>query len=378
MATDQKVKVLQFICPTGLFGAERWILALAKYFVSHPEIDCRLVISQEHPDQNIAVYDKFRELGLTAYKVPMRGKFDPFGIWRLAKLLKKEKIDIIHTHGYKSDILGLLAARISRKKIVATPHGFENVKDLKLQLFIKLGCMALKRCDAVAPLSDELQNDMSRIKMNPEKVHLITNGVDLDEVESVRSSSGLPSKEFAGDEKIIGYVGQLAFRKNIDALINTFDLLYKERQDVRLLLIGDGPLRKDLEQKAQLLESGSHIEFLGYRDDRLQYVKQMDIFCMTSSLEGIPRCVMEAMAMGTPAVAFQIPGIDKLIIDKETGLLAPYGDIKALVRGWQMILSDQEFAAQIGTVGRRHILDNFSARRMADEYTALYRKMLII
>lgn len=376
MATDRKVKVLQFICPTGLFGAERWILALAKYFISHPEVDCKLAISQEHPAQNIAVYDKFREFGLTAYKVKMTGKFDPISILRLAKLLNVEKFDIIHTHGYKSDILGLLAARISRKKIIATPHGFENVKDPKLQFFIKLGCMALKHCDAVSPLSDELQNDMSRIKVKPEKVHLITNGVDLDEVERIRSSTDLPTKEFQRNEKIIGYVGQLAFRKNIAALINTFDQIYKVRQDVRLLLIGDGPLRKDLEEKVQLLESGPHIEFLGYRDDRLQFVKQMDIFCMTSSLEGIPRCMMEAMAMGKPVVAFQIPGIDKLIIDKETGLLAPYGNIEQLVQSWQIILSDQEFAAKIGMAGRRHILEHFSARRMADEYAALYKKML--
>lgn len=374
--TLQKIRILHFICPAGLFGAERWILALAKNYINNPEVDCRLAVSSETQNQNISVYEKYREFGLHAYKVSMKGRFDPNGIWSLKKLIEREGIDIIHTHGYKSDIFGLIAAKLTRKKIVATSHGFENVKDLKLQFFIKLGGIALRYCDAVSPLSAELTNDIARIKVKPEKIHLIINGVDLDEVETFRSAQNEPAKEFQRKEKIIGYIGQLASRKNIATLIDAFDLLYKVRKDVRLLLIGDGPLRNDLEQKAKLLESGSHIEFLGYRDDRLQFVKHMDIFCMTSSLEGIPRCMMEAMAMGRPAVAFQIPGIDKLIIDKETGLLATYGDIEALVKSWQIILSDQEFAAKVGMAGRRHILEHFSARRMADEYAVLYKKML--
>lgn len=373
----KRIRILHFICPTGLFGAERWILALARNYVNHTEVDCRLAISHETHNQNISVYEKYIKLGLPAYKVLMKGRFDPNGIWSLKKLIEREEIDIIHTHGYKSDILGLIAAKITGKKILATPHGFENVKDLKLQFFIKLGCIALRSCDAVAPLSEDLINDMVRIKVMPEKVHLIVNGVDLDEVEKFRYAWNVPGKECQRGERLIGYIGQLAYRKNIGALIDAFDLLYKKRKDVRLLLIGDGPLRKDLEKKAQLLDSGSNIDFLGYRDDRLQFVKQMDLFCMTSSLEGIPRCAMEAMAMGTPTVAFRIPGIDKLIIDKETGLLVPYGDIEALVESWQMILSDQEFAEKIGTLGRRHIFEHFSARRMADEYAGLYKKMLM-
>ena len=80
--------------------------------------------------------------------------------------------------------------------------------------------------------------------------------------------------------------------------------------------------------------------------------------------------------MGTPTAAFLISGIDKLIIDKETGLLAEYGDTEALKKSWQQILSDQKFAEKIGSAGRKHILDHFSAQRMADEYAVLYHRML--
>ena len=100
----------------------------------------------------------------------LKGRFDPMIIMRLSRLIRQNKIDIIHTHGYKSDILGLLAARITGIKAVSTPHGFENAPDLKLQTFIRLGCAALKRFDYVAPLSEELKSDMLRIKVNRSKI----------------------------------------------------------------------------------------------------------------------------------------------------------------------------------------------------------------
>ena len=157
----KKINVMQFICPAGFYGAERWILALAKNF-DRKQINCHLAVTHESPDQNIAIYHRFQSLGLPAHKITMQGRFDPAGINRLAKLIKAEKIDILHTHGYKSDLLGIIAARLAGIKIIATPHGFENAKDFKLQLFIKMGTMSLKFFDVVAPLSEGIQNDLYR------------------------------------------------------------------------------------------------------------------------------------------------------------------------------------------------------------------------
>jgi len=159
-------------------------------------------------------------------------------------------------------------------------------------------------------------------------------------------------------------------------MLDTFDLLYKKHKDIRLFLVGDGPMRKELEKRAMMLASGDKIEFLGYRKDRLRIIKEMDLFCMTSSLEGIPRCMMEAMAMGTPVAAFNIPGVDKLIIPEETGLMAEFGDVEGLKQCWERILFDEAFAKGLAKNGRQHILEHFSAKRMAEEYTELYREVL--
>ncbi len=367
----RKLNVLQFICPAGFYGAEMWILALAKHL--DPDlVNCQLAITRESEDQNIEVFNRFQQLGLGAHQIKVNGRFDPGSILKLARLLKREKIDIIHTHGYKSDILGLLAARLANVKIVATPHGFENVKDLKLQLFIRLGCFALRFCDGVAPLSEDLFAEIQRFKVKKEKIRLIINGVDLAETQAALTAS--TSLFFTENrEKKIGYVGQIAHRKNIGDMIKAFDVLHEDHPEVSLVLVGDGPMRDELEKMSHTLPSASRIKFLGYRKDRLRIVKELDVFSMTSSLEGIPRCMMEAMSMGIPSVAFRIPGVDKLIIHGVTGLMADYGNVEELKKCWEKLLLDDEYSYQIAENGKQHVLNNFSAQRMAEEYVEMFQ-----
>ena len=222
----RKINVLQFICPAGFYGAEMWILALAKNL--DPErVNCQLAITRESDEQNIEIYNRFQELGLYAHQIKINSRFDPMAIIKLCKLIKRNNVDIIHTHGYKSDIIGIIAAEISGIKAVATPHGFENAKDFKLQMFIRLGCMAFKYFDFVAPLSEELRSDILVHKVRPERIRLIVNGVDLTEVEAEKREN-LPLLFPHSEEKRIGYIGQIAHRKNIGDMLDTFDLLYKK------------------------------------------------------------------------------------------------------------------------------------------------------
>jgi glycosyltransferase involved in cell wall biosynthesis len=370
-----KMNVLHFICPTGLHGAEMWILALAKNLDS-AKVNCQLAVTLETGNQNIEVYNRFCAMGLEAHKLEMRGRFDPRGIMKLCRLIRQNNIHIIHTHGYKSDIFGFIAARITGIKAVSTPHGFENSKDFKLKFFIYIGCLALRYFDRIAPLSEELEFDMHRIGVASRRIRLIMNGVDLDEIESERKKNSHPIYSDPG-EKRIGYVGQMIYRKNLCDLIKTFDLLYREHKNIRLILIGDGSMKSELEDMAKTLPSSSRIEFLGYRADRLKIMKELNLFCMTSSLEGIPRCMMEAMALGIPVAAYNIPGVDKLIIHEKTGLMAEFGQPELLKECWKRLLSDNKFSAKIALTGRNHVTENFSAKRMAEEYSLLYRDMII-
>ena len=141
-------------------------------------------------------------------------------------------------------------------------------------------------------------------------------------------------------------------------------------------MLGDGEQREELEQYASQLNSSETIKFLGFQDARLQFLKTFDLFVMASTLEGIPRCLMEAMAMGVPSAAYDIAGIDQLIIHEETGLLAPLGDKEALETCCEKILMDDEYAAELSSNARHYVHEKYSGKRMAQDYTELFQSML--
>jgi len=364
------MKVLQFICSTGFYGAERWILALAKHLPA--EVQSELVVTLEPGTEDLELVRHFKEIGPT-HQLPMKSRFDLSVINKLADLMKTHKIDVLHTHGYKSDIIGVLAARKAGVTCVVTPHGFENADDIKLRMFIWAGCQAMRYADHVAPLSQQLMGDARRFKVKEEKLTYIQNGVDLSEVEAVRLTKQ-PKK--SDDIKTIGFVGQMISRKNIKDILDTFDTLYSCRQDVQLLLLGDGEDRPQLEVYAKTLKSSNAISFLGFRQDRLQLLRDFDLFVMTSTLEGIPRCLMEACAMAIPVSAYKIPGIDQLITHNETGLLATLHDKPQILKDWETLLDDSERANTLASNAKEYVETHYSAQRMANEYHSLFTRLL--
>jgi len=367
-----KMHILQFICPTGFYGAERWVLALARH-LPKDQVRCDLAVTLEDGSKDLELVRKYRKDYGEAFEIPMNNRFDIGVIGKLVTLIKERDIDVIHTHGYKSDILGVIAAHKAGIKCIVTPHGFENVKDPKLRFFIWLGCKAMGFADRVVPLSPQLMDDSRKLGVNDKKLAYIQNGVDLSEVEDQRKSDN-PLKNLNG-EKRIGFIGQMISRKNIFDILNIFEDLYKKHTNLRLIFVGDGDQRIELETYAEKLNSYSNIDFLGFRDDRLELLQSFDLFVMTSTLEGIPRCLMEACAMGIPVAAYDIPGIDQLITHERTGLLATLGDTKTLATYWERLLFDNEFATELSENARHYVQTHYSAQRMADEYMDLFTQL---
>ena len=363
------INILQFICPTGFYGAERWILALAKHLDPN-KVRCDLVVTSESGNKDLVLTQEYEKLGLNAFEIPMANKFDFAAVSQLVQLIRDNQIDVIHTHGYKSDIIGVLAARKAGIPCVITPHGFENTKDIKLRTFIWLGCKAMHFAAKVVPLSQQLLEDCKRVGVKSDKTLYIQNGVDLSEVEETTA----PDRNNK-DEKRIGFVGQMISRKNIFDLLDVFDALHAKYPNTRLVLLGDGNQREELEKYAQQLPSINNIEFLGFRDDRLELLKSFDLFAMTSTLEGIPRCLMEATAAGIPVAAYDIAGIDQLITHNETGLLAPLGDKQQLLAHWETMLFDPDTAKRLSSAAKDFVYSQYSAQRMANEYTELFEQL---
>lgn len=368
-----KINILQFICPTGFYGAERWILALARH-LPQDNIRCDLAITLENGSKDLELVKKYRQDHGETFEIPMSNRFDLGVINKLVSLIKERNINIIHTHGYKSDILGVIAARKAGIKCIVTPHGFENVKDPKLRFFIWLGCKAMGYADRVVPLSPQLMDDSRRMGVKEKKLLYIQNGVDLSEVDEQRQLEN-PLKQLH-DEKRIGFIGQMISRKNIHDILDIFEKLSEKHKNIRLIFVGDGDQRIELESYAEKLDSFAKIDFLGFRDDRLKLLQSFDLFVMTSTLEGIPRCLMEACAMGIPVAAYDIPGIDQLITHEKTGLLATLKDKQTLTSYWEKLLFDEQYAMELTENARQYVHTHYSAKRMADEYLDLFTHLI--
>lgn len=365
-----KVNVLQFICPTGFYGAERWILALNNNLDSDM-VRSDLVITKE-PGTSLEIINHFKEDGCRAFTIDMNSRFSYSAIRDLCQLIRDREISIIHTHGYKSDILGLIAAKITSIKAISTPHGFGEPADLKLKMFVGLGKFFLRFFDRVVPLSEQLENEVKAVGVSDKKIEFIRNAVDLKEVEEFRETKST----IRGEKIKIGYIGQIIPRKKVDHILDIFNRLWKKNNNMELLLLGDGSSRVEMEAVAKTLPSEKDIHFLGFRNDRLELLSQFDLFVMTSSDEGIPRCLMEAIAMGIPVAAYNIPGIDQLIIHEKSGLLATYGDRDTLESYWSRLIEDRELAETLVENGLEFIHQTYSARRMANEYTVLYQNLV--
>lgn len=363
--------ILQFICSTGFYGAERWILAMCNN-TQDKNVSYSLAVTDEDNSQNLEIARHFKRDCGNVFELPMANKFDYKAVNRLANYIKENKIDAIHTHGYKSDIIGVLAAKKAGVPVIVTPHGFENSKDLKLRFFIWLGCQAMKFADHVVPLSPQLVEDCQYYNIKEPQLVYIQNGVDLSEVEKFKNAPSALAKT----KKRVGFIGQMISRKNILDLLDIFELLHTKDNNVELILLGDGDSRAALEQHTSTLSSKDDIHFLGYRDDRLDYLKSFDLFAMTSTLEGIPRCLMEACAMETPVAAYDIAGIDQLVTHNETGMLSPMSDKLDLLACWEKLLYDDSYAKNLGKNACDYVNQHYSAKRMAEEYVTLFNEIL--
>jgi len=278
------VKVLHFICSTGFYGAEKWILALANN-CDHNLVTSELVVTREPSNGDLQLCKDFSALGLTSHEVPMSSRFDLRAISSLVKLIKENNIDILHSHGYKSDILGIAAAKLAGIKSMTTPHGFENTTDKKLQMFIAAGCKTFKYFDYVVPLSQELREDVKSFKVATHKIAYIQNGVDLKDIAYTAPSDNPVNRPLTAnialpEQKTIGFIGQMIDRKNVGHLLEVFDNLATDNSGLNLVLLGDGEARSKFESQAATLTNKDRISFLGFQNKPLEYLKTFDLFVM--------------------------------------------------------------------------------------------------
>lgn len=372
-AVNAPIRVLHLGSPSGLFGAERWILSLASHLDPRRVESIVGVVNDAHYD-DVPLCREARRRGIATIVIDGFGKVNVAAVRELRRYLVDNRIDILNTHFYKTDLIGLLAARGTGCLVVSTPHGWAVRPSPALWLYEKLGKLSLAFMDAVVPLSKSLMESFRWTPGLSGKLHLIENGVDLLEArQQVEIDAGLVALRASG-RLILGYIGRLEAGKDLETLLRA--LAGEAPRHWHAMLIGEGDHGGRLRALAVQLGVTDRVTFVGYREDRLTFLKGFDAFVLPSRSEGIPRCIMESMAAGVPVVASDIPGCRNLIDGSTTGLLFPVGDEHALRECVVRLAGSADLRASI-IVGASSLVEaRFSCERMAREYESLYERLI--
>ena len=229
-------------------------------------------------------------------------------------------------------------------------------------------------CRAVTGVNEETSSFLrEEIGISPKKVHTIVNGIDLK-----RYAAHEPDRKalgFAVEDRVVGVVARLAPVKDHATLLQAFHIVAARLPRTKLLIIGDGPERPALESMVENLGLREVVHFLGARHDVPKLMANLDVAVLSSKEEGLPLCVLEAMAGGKPVVATRVGGIPSVVLHGETGMLVPPGDPAALSSALVSILSDADHAKQLGQNGRKLIERRFDLQNSLEGYYLLYKGM---
>ncbi len=358
-------------------GAEVQLFSLIEDLTRSPEWQIFVVLFNEG-----RLAEELRRIGVPVTVFPERSMGSLAIMWGLAKVFRAGHFDLVHTHKNKDMCLGSLAAvGAGVPCIVRTVHGlpepFTGIQALRMRAYDFLEeCtirLCVKRLIAVSSQIFQVLKD----RYGPEKVVQIHNGVRLG--RAIEVPDALDMKRSLGLSpscRIIGTVGRLTAVKWQEGILECLRQLSSSKRDVYCLIVGDGPLREELERKAKELAIEDRVRFLGHRNDTGNLMRAMDIFVLPSLHEGVPMAILEAMALGRPIVATHVGGIPEVLTDQVHGVLVPPRDSKALAKACESLLDDPSLAEAYGREGKRRVEQEFSSRVMGARVASLYREIV--
>ncbi|MFH0945543.1 MAG: glycosyltransferase family 4 protein [Planctomycetota bacterium] len=306
---------------------------------------------------------------------------------RLAELVRQQQIDIVQTHLLQTlDFLTLLLLRVPPVKAVLwtihnvdfLPEGGNWWTGLKRAAHRWLYLATAGRVSGVIAVSDRVHDALVE-QLGPMRgrITTIANGVDVSRFAGGGDRRALIRElGLAADAELILTVGRLTEQKGHCHLLEAMRSIVAARPAAQLLLVGEGGLREKLEQQTGRYGLSDHVRFLGEREDVPFLLASVDLFVLPSLWEGLSIALLEAMASSTPIVATAVSGTDQAMVAGETGLVVPGGDCAALAAAIESLLRDPERARALGRKARESVCAKFGARRQAEEYLALYRRLL--
>lgn len=370
--------VLHLIDSAGLYGAEKVTLSLLEELRGSDcpgVLGCLCVQGEDIP----VIAKRCKELGVEVQLFPMRRGIDFSGIIQIMRYVKKTKTSIVHTHGYKPNILmSLLPKRLCKR--VATVHGWaKGTGSYLVRLYELLDSLALKRADYIIAVSYGVKSDLLGKGFSSEEIHVIHNGIKF----RPRTHNGVERQEarrllgLKEEHLVVAAVGRLSPIKGHGNLIEAFFKSLSLIRPAVLIIAGEGPLRGSLEQMVKRLGLEESVRLPGFIEDIPNFLEAIDIFVMPSYSEGMPIALLEAMMEEKPVIATNVGGIPEVISGSDVGVLISPDNIPELTDAIIALGTDAVRRARVGQVGRQVIGKRFSSQSMARSYRAVYKMCVV-
>ncbi len=312
---------------------------------------------------------------------------DLVATFRLARLIRRERPQILHTHTAKAGTVGRVAALLTGSRrppiVVHTFHGhvlrgyFGPVRSLFFRLLER---WLASRTTALVAVSPQVRDDLVSLGIAPrERFAVIRLGIELDERIAAERNGRAESRRYLGipDERFaIGWIGRMTPVKRTDDVLVAFKRLRDGAVDATLCMVGDGPDRAGLEQRAHELGIVRDTLFLGYQEDVAPFYAAFDALVLPSSNEGTPVTVIEALGAGRPVVATRVGGVPDIVRDGEDGFLVEPGATDELADRLARLAHDPALRERMGKQGRERVLPRYAVDRLVGDMDQLYRSLL--
>jgi len=310
-------------------------------------------------------------------------KIGPFRLlYKVWRTLRKNKIDILHSHRYKENIIGSIAAKLSGIPVILrTVHGlnehFAGLKRSKMVFYESLEyVISLFLVDRLIAVSLDIGRLLTR-RYNSRKIEVIHNSIDLSRIKALKNPTvtrqELSIKE---DAIVIGSAGRLVKVKGLDLLLQASALIKKSIPNLKVLIAGEGPEKQSLQSLAGSIGLDNDIIFAGHRDDVYDLIQAMNVFVLPSYSEGIPLAMLEAMALGIPVVATEVGGIPEVITDGINGYLIRSRKPELVAAKCLLLLNNIDLRNRLTHNAKEKIKNAFSVDVQVSKISRLYRCLI--
>ena len=360
METKKHLRVLHVVIALNMGGLERFVVDLIK-------------INSKTFFQHVVCLESLGSLAndcpVEICSLDMTQGFHLSIVWKIRRLIKELNINVIHTHNEKAQLYGGLAGLLSGVPVIHTKHG----RNSHTYRAITRNYLSSLLCKKVVAVSTDAAVECTEIeKISNRKVKTILNGIDVDSFSPGQKAETVD--KFTKESVVrIGIVARLASIKDHSTLFRACALLAKCECRFKLYVVGDGPLRKDLNDLVDSLAIRDYVDFMGERGDIANIMKGFDVFVLSSISEGISLTLLEAMSTGLPVVATDVGGNPEVVVDSVTGFLVPAQNPQIMAERIKTLILNPDLRVEMGIKGRERVVNRFSLAESAKNYAEQYK-----